>query len=347
MNLRGGVIGWILMCVSAFMLVACSTTQSLQDQVATVLAEFDLSGSVYVTKRGVTIFSNGYGMANRELALPNSPVTKFRIGSMTKQFTAMAILILQDQGALSVEDQVGDYIKDAPKAWLPLTIHQLLTHTSGIMHSWALPEFVEAAKAPITLDSTLRLFHDQPLLFEPGKGLQYSGTGYFLLAKIIEVVSKKSYAEFLDAEIFTPLGMKDTGADRPDIVLPNRANGYIRGADGTVQRAPTIFMPIMTGGGNLYSTVVDLSRWDRALAQHALVSKAAYTAMYRPEQQNYAYGWQVSRLNGETAIYHGGGVPGFNSFILRLLEQDVCVIVLTNMTPGQALQVAQEVYYLF
>ena len=141
--------------------------------------------------------------------------------------------------------------------------------------------------------------------------------------------------------------MKDTGADRPDIVLSNRANGYIRGVDGTVQRAPTIFMPIMTGGGNLYSTVVDLSRWDRALAQHALVSEGAYAAMYRPERRNYAYGWEVSRLNGQTMISHGGSVPGFNSFILRLPEQDVCVIVLTNMTPDQAMKVAQEVGQLF
>jgi CubicO group peptidase (beta-lactamase class C family) len=310
--------------------------QPLPDRINTILEEADLGGSVIVTRGGATLFSAGYGMANREHGVPNSPATKFRIGSITKQFTAMAILILQDRGMLQVEDRVGDHISTVPESWQELTIHQLLTHTSGIMHSWALPGFAETMAAPTTRDATLARFFKQPLVFEPGTGFQYSGVGYFLLAKLIEVVSGKRYAEFLDAEIFTPLGMSDTGADRRDVVLEGRASGYGRSEDGTVQNSPAIFMPLLTGGGNLYSTVEDMARWDRALAEHALVSEEAYAAMYRPEREGYRYGWRIGELDGHRSISHSGGVPGFNAFILRLPEEEVCVVVLTNLQPGGA-----------
>jgi CubicO group peptidase (beta-lactamase class C family) len=315
--------------------------QSLPDRLDTILEQADLGGSVIVTRGGATLLSAGYGMANREHAVPNTPETKFRIGSITKQFTAMAILILQDRGKIHVEDRVGDHLTTVPDTWQELTIHQLLTHTSGIMHSWALPGFAETMSVPTTLDETLKRFFDQPLVFEPGTGFQYSGVGYFLLAKIIEEVSGKRYEDFLNEEIFTPLNMLDTGADRPDVVLEGRASGYGRNEDGIVQNAPAIFMPLLTGGGNLYSTVEDLARWDRALSAHTLISEEAYAAMYRPERERYGYGWRVGELDGRRSISHSGGVPGFNAFILRLPDQDICVVVLTNLQPGGAGRLGQ------
>ena len=322
---------------------AALTAQSLADRVDSLIEDAKLSGSVIVTRGGTTVLSAGYGMANRELGAPNTSSSKHRIGSITKQFTSMAVLILQDRGKLRVEDRVGQHLKSVPESWQRLTIHQLLTHTSGIMHSWALPGFAEVAMVPITLDETLELFFDEPLQFEPGARFQYSGLGYFLLARIIEEVSGQDYDAFLDEEIFTPLGMKDTGPDRPEVLLEGRAAGYVRRNGGAVQNARPLYTPILTGGGHLYSTVEDLSRWDRGLARHALLSAEAYSAMYRPEKRGYAYGWSVGQLEGRRAISHAGNMQGFNAYILRLPEDDVCIVVLTNLTPGQARPVAEAV----
>ena len=221
-----------------------------------------------------------------------------------------------------------------------LTIHQLLTHTSGIMHAWALEGFQETMMVPATLEDILERFYDQPLVFTPGSGFQYSGVGYFLLARIIEEVSGQEYESFLRDEIFIPVGMHDTGEDRGEVIISNRASGYLRLEDGTIQNAPKIYMPLLTGGGNLYSTVGDLARWDRALAQHELISEDAYEMMYRPERDGYAYGWRIGELEGRKTIAHSGAVPGFNSRILRIPEEDICVIVLTNSLPRQASPVA-------
>lgn len=318
-----------------------AAAQTLSDRLAQVLAEADLSGSVIVTKSGSTVHSAGYGMANRELGVPNTPQTKFRIGSITKQFTAMGILILQDRDKLDVHDPVGKHVKDVPESWRSLTIHQLLTHTSGIMHSWALPDFAATMAMPTTLDETLERFFDQPLVFEPGTDFAYSGVGYFLLAKVIEVVSGQPYSEFLKSEIFEPLAMHDTGADRHEVLLPQRASGYVRREDGTVRNAPHIFMPILTGGGNLYSTVVDMARWNRALAKHALVPDQAYTAMYRPEREGYAYGWRVRLFHGRELLVHSGRVPGFKAINFRIPEEEIDVVILTNITPGEPREVAK------
>lgn len=307
-----------------------------------VMADAEISGSVIVTKGGETVFSAGYGLANREHNVPNTPDTKFRIGSITKQFTALGILMLRDRGRLDVTDWVGQHVPGLPASWRDLTIHQLLTHTSGIMHSWALPGFTETMAVPTTLDETLARFFDQPLLFEPGTDFTYSGVGYFLLAKVIEVVSGQPYADFLRAEIFEPLGMRDSGADRPMAILAQRASGYQRSESGVVENAPDIFMPLLTGGGNLYSTVGDLARWDRALTEHELVSEAAYELMYRAELEQYAYAWRVAELDGRQVLSHSGGLPGFAAFNLRIPAEEIDVVVLTNLTPGPVAQVARE-----
>ncbi len=309
--------------------------QPLADRLDEVAKEADLSGSIIVTRAGETVLSAGYGMANLELGVPNAPGTKFRIGSITKQFTSMAIMILQDRGRLRVQDRVGDHLQSVPESWQALTLHQLLTHTSGIMHSWALPGFAETMAVPTTLDETLERFFEQPLVFAPGTDYRYSGVGYFLLAKVVEEVSGQPYEAFLDAEIFTPSGMRDSGADVPGPLLRDRASGYVRSEDGTIENASDIFLAILTGGGNLYSTAEDLARWDVALSSHSFVSEAAYAALYRPERESYGYGWRIGQLRGHRTLAHGGGLPGFNAFILRIPTEEICVVVLTNQTPGQ------------
>lgn len=321
-------------CLTLLAAAASAAAQSEADQIARVMAESDISGSVIVTRAGETVFTAGYGMASLELEVPNVPGTKFSIGSITKQFTSMGILILQDRGSLGVGEVVGDYVEGLPESWHSLTIHQLLTHTSGIMHSWALPGFSETMAVPTTLDETLERFFDEPLLFEPGSDFAYSGVGYFLLAKVIEEVSGIPYSDFLAQEIFQPLGMADTGAGHPHELIQRRASGYQRSEDGTITNAPDIYLPILTGGGNLYSTVYDMALWDRALQEHRLLSGEGYEALYRVERRNYAYGWRVRELNGRRTLSHSGGVPGFAALNFRVPSEELDIVLLTNLTPG-------------
>ncbi|MGE0556315.1 MAG: serine hydrolase domain-containing protein [Gemmatimonadales bacterium] len=332
----------IVACLTLVASVGPLAAQSSADRLGQVLERADFSGAVLVSKGGEVVFEAGKGMADRAAGRRNTPETQFRIGSVTKQFTAMAVLILQDRGRLDVKDPVGRHVPGLPEAWRRLTIHQLLTHTSGLMHSWALPGFRETMARPTTLDQTLARFFEQPLLFEPGSGFQYSGVGYFLLAKLIEQVSGQSYGAFLRAEVFEPLGMKDTGADDPSRPPPRLAQGYDRDQDGSIREAAEIYVPLLAGGGDLHSTVGDLARWDRALASRLLVSERAYAAIYRPERESYAYGWRVGQVEQHEALSHSGGLPGFSAYNLRLPADGIDVIVLSNHSAGSVQQVALE-----
>ena len=314
-------------------LVAGQTLNERMDKYLTdINAKNQFNGSVNVTRGDEVILSKGYGFADFEHKVANSPETRFRIGSMTKQFTSMAIMILQEQGKLKVTDTLGKHVSGIPETWKNLTVHQLLTHTSGIMHSWALPGFVNTMAVPTSLDETLKRYHAKPLLFTPGEGFQYSGVNYFMLAKLIEVVSGKSYDEFMQEEIFVPLGMHSTGSDHPEVILERRARGYTN-TYGKLKNAPVIYMPVLTGGGNLYSTVEDLARWDRALRNKKLISQESYNALYRPERDNYAYGWIIQKQKDLLVITHSGGVPGFSSNILRIPEKKICIVIMSNVTP--------------
>lgn len=309
-------------------------SDELNEYMNTLVQEEHFNGAVSVTMAGKTFLAEGYGWANVELKVPNTTKTKFRIGSITKQFTAMAIMILQERGKLHIDDFITTYIQDAPAAWSEIKINHLLTHTSGLMHSWPLKGFRETMMVPATLHETVARFTDEPLLFAPGNGFKYSGLGYFILAQIIEDVSSQSYEEFLHKNIFESLDMKDTGADVYTAVLPNRASGYV-GKEDSLQHAGRIYMPILTGGGNLYSTAEDLARWDKALNSGELISEASYQNMYAPTsaREDYASGWVVRRKGNRTQIRHGGGVPGFRAEILRYPHEQVCVVVLSNVTP--------------
>jgi CubicO group peptidase (beta-lactamase class C family) len=317
------------------------STQDLRARLSAYVRSLNFMGAVLVVGDGEALLMQGFGAANLEHGVANTPRTHLRIGSLTKQFTAMAILILQDQGRLRVGDPVRRHLPSAPAAWQDLTLHQLLTHTSGILHSFALPGFEEIFRIPKTLDETLAHFQDQPLLFTPGESFKYSGVGYFLLAKLIEVISGQDYEAFLKEAIFAPLGMENTGADRPEILLSRRASGYVEEENGEIHNVAAFYIPTLTGGGNLYSTLEDMARWDRALTARAILSSDAYEAMYRPEREEHAYGWVVGPWEGRPTLRHEGSVPGFNAFILRLPEDRLSVVALSNKVPRQAREVAE------
>jgi CubicO group peptidase (beta-lactamase class C family) len=299
------------------------------------------SGSVLVSKDGETLFAKGYGFANAEHQVPNTTRTKFRLGSITKQFTAMAILILQERGKLKVEDPIGKYLDDAPKAWEGVTIHHLLTHTGGVPSYTDDPAFRKKMMMPETVKSMISRFRDKPLDFKPGEKFHYSNSGYFLLGAIVEKLSGKSYEAFLKEAIFEPLGMKDTGYDHSETLIPGRASGYIRAGEG-LKNAEYLDMAQPYAAGSLYSTAEDLARWDRSLGEGKLISKESYAKMYTPFKSDYAYGWMVTTAKGRKEIQHGGGINGFNTEILRYPDQKVCVVVLCNVLPSNPDRVAHD-----
>jgi CubicO group peptidase (beta-lactamase class C family) len=299
------------------------------------------SGSVLVSRDGETLFSRGYGLANAEHQVPNTPQTKFRLGSITKQFTAMAILILHEQGKLQLDDPVGKYLDDAPKAWEGVTIHHLLTHTSGVPSYTSDPEYRKKMMMPETVGSMIARFKDKPLNFKPGEKFEYSNSGYFLLGAVIEKVSGEGYEAFLKKAIFDPLGMKDTGYDHPRTVLPSRASGYTRTGEG-LENAEYLDMAQPYAAGSLYSTVEDLAKWDRALADGKLIGKESYATMYTPVKNDYAYGWAVTTRSGRKEVGHGGGINGFATQINRYPDQKVCVVALCNVLPSNPGRVARD-----
>jgi CubicO group peptidase (beta-lactamase class C family) len=298
-------------------------------------------GSVLVSREGQTLFNRGYGMANIEHDIPNTPGTKFRLGSITKQFTAMAVLILHEQGKLQLDDPIGKFLEDSPKAWDGVTIHHLLTHTSGVHSYTSEPDYMKKMAYPETVKSMIARFKDKPLDFAPGEKFAYSNSGYFLLGALIEKVSGTSYEAFLKQAIFEPLGMKDSGYDLPKTVLPRRASGYRRFGD-KLENAEYLDMAQPYAAGSLYSTVEDLAKWDHALNEGKLISKDSYVKMYTPVKNDYAYGWAVTTFSGRKEIGHGGGINGFATQIVRYPEEKVCVVVLCNVLPSNPGKVAHD-----
>jgi CubicO group peptidase (beta-lactamase class C family) len=313
----------------------------MTDKLDGVVREHDFLGTVLVIRRGERLLARGYGMADLENGVPNALHTKFRIGSITKMFTAMAVMMLAERGKLRFEDLLSGYLDDIPDHWSDITLHHLLSNSSGIVHSWALPGFTENMSLRATTGETIQKFVDQPLVASPGEKYHYSGAGFFVLSQVVEKVSGQSYEAFLREHILEPLEMADTGCDHPDPILPHRARGYAPAEDGLIN-SPMIYMPILTGGGNLYSTVEDLAKWDAALNAGKLISESSYERMFTPVLNNYAYGWRVMVEDGRRSVMHGGGVSGFNTFLLRFPEDDVCVIVLSNVKPAPSNPIAQK-----
>ena len=299
------------------------------------------SGAVLVSKDGETVFGKGYGFANAEHQVPNTTRTKFRLGSITKQFTSMAILILQERGKLKLEDPVGKYVDDAPTAWKGVTIHHLLTHTGGVPSYTDDPAYMKKMMMPETVKTMIARFRDKPLDFKPGEKFHYSNSGYFLLGAVIEKLAGKSYEAFLKEAIFDPLEMKDTGYDHFATLLPGRASGYSIDGDG-LKNSEYLDMAQPYAAGSLYSTVEDMARWDRALGDGKLISKESYAKMYTPSKNSYAYGWMVTTVKGRKEIEHGGGINGFVTQILRYPDQKVCVVVLCNVLPNNPGRVAHD-----
>lgn len=301
------------------------------------------SGTILVARGGQPIISKGYGMANIELGVPNTPQSVFRLGSITKQFTAMAIMMLQERGKLSVSDPICKYLSDCPPAWQAVTVKHLLSHTSGVPNYTAFPEFAKTAVLPTSSAEMISQLKGKPLEFAPGEKFAYSNSGYFLLGSIIERVSGKTYSDFLQENIFTPLGMKQTGYDSPTRIIKNRAAGYAK-QSGEVVNASYMDMTIPFAAGALYSTTGDLLLWDQALYTDKLVSRKLLDEMFTPYKGDagYGYGWNIGKRFDRQVIAHGGGIYGFATQITRFPADRVTVIVLSNVQSAPAGKIAND-----
>ena len=317
--------------------------QKLVDALFARLVDKDGAGaSVLVAQNGNILFEKGYGLADLEKHVPATPQTKFRIGSITKQFTASAILKLQEEGKLSVSDKLSKYLPDFPRGD-EVTLRHLLTHTSGIHSYTDKPGFIEGVTKPIQETALISSFKQDPYDFDPGKKWRYDNSGFFLLGYIVEKVSGQSYGDFLRSTFFGPLGMTNTGVHRSDLHLDHEAIGYSFD-QGRFSKALNWDMSWAGGAGALYSTVDDLYRWNEAIFGDKVLKPASLEAAFTPvktqENQNdnsgggYGYGWGISHFRGSREISHGGGLQGFTSYLLRLPRENFTVAVLVNAAPA-------------
>ena len=290
-------------------------------------------GTVLVVEGDRVLLNKGYGMADLEWGNANAPDVKFRLGSVTKQFTAALVLQLQDEGKLKIEDPVSKYLPDAPAAWAKITVAELLGHTSGIPSFTGLKEFPVWSMSPHTTDEELALFRDKPLEFEPGSKFEYSNSNFEVLGAIVEKVSGKKYGNLLRERIFDPLEMKDSGLDNDQLILPKRAQGYMPGNGGLVL-ARSESMTVPWAAGSIYSTTGDLLKWEHGLFGGKVMSADALKQMSTPRKGNYGLGVFVENKDGLEVVSHDGGIEGFNTHLAYVPERRIAVIVLSNVNGG-------------
>ncbi len=312
--------------------VSRSDVSRMEQVVESYVSDKTFMGSVLVARGDQVLLSKGYGSANLEWNIPNSPTTKFRLGSVTKQFTAASILLLEERGKLKTDDLVKKYMPDAPAAWDKITIFHVLTHTSGIPSFTGFPDYSSQEPFETTPEKLVARFRDKPLDFEPGEKFSYSNSGYVLLGYLVEKISGESYEKFLQENIFGPLGMKDSGYDSNSAVIVRRAAGYAPGPgkDGPVN-AGFIHMSVPFSAGALYSTTEDLLRWEQGLFGGKVLSAASLAKMTTPFKDDYAFGLTVATQDGHKRIEHNGGIEGFNTVLAYYPDDKLTVVVLSNI----------------
>src|SRR5215217_7140689 len=331
----------IILLMAQHAALAQDHAAKIQEVLALAHKYRQFNGAALVAENGKVVYKGAFGMANMEWNIPNTPDTKFRLGSITKQFTATVILQLAEQGKIKLDGKLSDYLPEYRKdVGNKVTIHHLLTHTSGIPSYTSQPGFLEnVSRNPYQVDEFVKKYASGDLEFEPGAKFSYNNSGYFLLGAIIERVTGKPYEQVVKENIFDPAGMKNSGYDRYDTIIPKRASGYSNTRDG-YRNAPYLDMSIPYAAGSLYSTVEDMYLWDQALYTDKVLSAPSMALMYKPFLQNYAYGWVVTNASFKQnhqpvpVITHGGGINGFTTTIVRFPKEKNLIVMLDNTGSG-------------
>lgn len=309
---------------------------AIDSMLATLYPANEPGAAVLVAHEGRVLMRKAYGSANVELGVPLRPEHVFRLGSITKQFTAVATLMLVEEGKVSLDDEITRFLPDYPAQGRRITVEHLLTHTSGIQSYTSVPGFGAGIRRDLAVDSLIAFFAHRPMEFAPGERWNYNNSGYALLGAIIEKVSGMTYADFIRTRIFEPLGMRSSAYEVENVLIPGRVDGYERTDEGHVRRADWMSMSQPYAAGSLISTVDDLLVWNRAVAEGRLLRpetwRRAFTAytMSNGMSSGYGYGWFVANVDGRPAIEHGGDINGFTTNGLWIPSERLHVIVLAN-----------------
>ena len=342
----------VLVIISLMLTFAQAYSQGFETKVDSILQnkfQPDEPGGVFlVAKNGQPVYRKAFGKANIELNVDMKPEDVFEIGSMTKQFTAVAILMLKEEGKLKLNDDITRFIPDYPTHGYQITIHQLLTHTSGIKDYTHMKSIGSIAQKGLTPKELVDFFRNEPMDFAPGEKFQYDNSGYVLLGYIIERVSGMSYKDFIEKKIFQKIGMNHSCYASDREIIKNRAYGYQRHG-GKLYNKRHIRFNITYSAGSLMSTVDDLLKWQEALNHNLLVSRKtielAFTnyTLNNGEKINYGYGWHLKTINGLSSREHGGSIFGFKSMAVYIPEKDIYVVGLTNCDCNSPTQVTRDI----
>ncbi len=312
-------------------------SQTFDTMLANVFKPDGPGATIIVSRKGEVIYKKGFGMADLELNVPVQPDMIFRIGSITKQFTAVAILQLVEQGKLSLQDEIKKFIPDYPAHDLKITVEHLLTHTSGIKSYTSMKDFQTMMRKDMKPMEIIDVFKNEPMDFTPAVKWTYNNSGYILLGYIIEKVSGKTYEQYVKEHLFTPAGMINSGYGSENRIIKNRAKGYQKSKDD-YENADYLSMTLPYSAGSLISNVEDLWKWNRAVHSYKLVSKASLDKAFTDfklsdgKSTNYGYGWFLSNVQDSKTIEHSGGINGFLSDAIYLPAQDIFVAILSNCT---------------
>jgi len=325
---------WLVIFLVLLLLnsTSCEKRQDVVGQLDEFLNEREqnqeFSGAVLIARRGEVIFRKGYGMADRDAQIPNTTNTRYRIHWLTMPITATAIMQLQAEGKLDIRDSICKYISECPAYWQEITLHHLLTHTSGVsdwVESWG-----SEAEKPVTGLDRVELITQKAPYFQPGEQLRYSENGYVILGAIIEIVSGQAYDEYLKEHIFEPLGQNNSGYQGHNIAIGYKPSG---------EQAPMPDVLFRYSASGLYSTVEDLYLWDQALYSDQLISQEYLDMMFTGyartpsvdfKGSDYGYGWFIGEILDRQLIFHGSSMSGYSGEIMRFPDQKVTIIILRN-----------------
>jgi len=342
--------------ICAFIINISQAQQHLETKIDSILlAKYkpNQPGAVaIVTKKGKVFYKKAFGNANMELEVPMLTNNIFKIGSMTKQFTAISILMLQEQGQLNLDDEITKYIPDYPTHGQKITIHNLLTHTSGIKSYTSIKAFYKRTKTDLTPIELIDFFKNETPDFNSGTKYKYNNSGYIILGHIIELISNQSYAEFISQHIFQPLNMSSSFYGSFSKLIKNRASGY-HSKNGTYINATYLSLTLPYAAGSLMSSVDDLLKWQQAIKNNTLINQDSKDKVFTNyklkdgESINYGYGWSLKSISNVPTYEHGGAIPGFKSMGVYIPSEDIYIVVLTNCdcnSPTKATQkIAEEI----
>jgi CubicO group peptidase (beta-lactamase class C family) len=308
----------------------------------------ETGATALVARKGQIIYKKAFGMANLEYNIPMQVDNIFRIGSITKQFTAVAILQLMEQGKLNLQDSINKFIPDYPTHGHKITIEHLLTHTSGIQSYTGMKDFEKQVTLDLKPTELIDYFKNEPMEFAPGTKMKYNNSGYFLLGYIIEKVSGKTYPQYVEDNFFKPLGMSNSLYGSDSKIVKNRAGAYDKDSTGVIN-APLMSMTQPYAGGSIQSTVEDLFKWHQAVHSYKLVKKESLDKAFTKykltdgKETGYGYGWFLRNIQESPTIEHGGGINGFLTQSIYLPKEDVFVAVFSNCNCNPPRDIASKI----